>query len=164
MEFKVREANIKDISCITNIYNQGIEDRVATLETTLRTNEDMNQWLTSRSDRYKVIVIEDSYGIVRGWASINVFNSRCCYSGVGDLSIYIQRDMRGKGLGKLLLGYLMETAKKNEFHKLILSTFDFNKAGKRLYKSLDFREVGTYYEQGILDGKFINVTIMEKIL
>ena len=164
MEFKIREANVKDISCITNIYNQGIEDRVATLETTLRTNEDMSQWLTSRSDRYKVIVIEDNHGIVRGWSSINVFNSRCCYSGVGDLSIYIQRDMRGKGLGKLLLGYLMETAKKNEFHKLILSTFDFNKAGKRLYKSLDFREVGTYYEQGILDDKFVNVTIMEKIL
>ncbi len=164
MEFKIREANIKDIPCITNIYNEGIEDRIATLETTLRTNDDMNQWLTSRSDRFKVIVIEDNYGIVQGWASINVFNSRCCYSGVGDLSIYIQRDMRGKGLGKLLLGYLVETAKKNEFHKLILSTFDFNKAGKRLYESLDFREVGTYYEQGILDGKFVNVTIMEKIL
>ena len=45
---------------------------------------------------YKVIVIEDYDGIVRGWASINVFNSRCCYSGVGDLSIYVERNLRGK--------------------------------------------------------------------
>jgi L-amino acid N-acyltransferase YncA len=164
MEFKIREANINDISYIANIYNQGIEDRIATLETRLRTNEDINEWLTSRSDRYKVIVIEDNYGVVQGWASINVFNSRCCYSGVGDLSIYIERDMRGQGLGKLLLAYLMEIAKKNEFHKLILSTFDYNERGKRLYNSLGFREVGTYFEQGILDDKFVNVTVMEKIL
>ena len=164
MKFKIREANINDSSCITNIYNQGIEDRIATLETRLRTNEDTNEWLTSRSDRHKVIVIEDNYGAVQGWASINVFNSRCCYSGVGDLSIYIHRDVRGRGLGKLLLDHLMEIAKINEFHKLILSTFDYNEPGKKLYKSLGFREVGTYYEQGILDGKFINVTIMEKIL
>ena len=96
MDYKVRDAKIEDIPFITNIYNQGIEDRSATLETRLRDNTEMNEWLTSRSDRYKVIVIEDYDGIVRGWASINVFNSRCCYSGVGDLSIYVERNLRGK--------------------------------------------------------------------
>jgi L-amino acid N-acyltransferase YncA len=160
----IREANINDIPYITNIYNQGIEDRIATLETRLRNNNDMIEWLNSRDERHKVIVIENDLGEVAGWASINVFNSRCCYSGVADLSIYIRRDMREKGFGKLLLSSLMEIAKKNEFHKLVLSTFEYNEPGKRLYKALGFREIGTYFEQGILDGKFVNVTIMEKIL
>lgn len=164
MDYRVREAKILDIPHITNIYNQGIEDRIATLETRLRDYSEMEVWLTSREARYKVIVIEDNKGVVIGWASINVFNSRCCYNGVGDLSIYIDRNMRGKGLGKILLNSLFDIAKAQDFHKLVLSTFEFNNLGKRLYKNLGFREVGTYENQGILDGKFVNITIMEKLL
>lgn len=164
MEYLIREATLKDVEFIKDIYNQGIEDRIATLETRLRTTGDMEEWMTNRSIRNKVIVIEDSNNIVRGWASINVFNSRCCYSGVGDISIYIKRSLRGKGLGKILLKALLETAKEQDFHKLVLSTFEFNEAGKKLYKSLGFREVGTYENQGILDGKFVNITIMERLL
>jgi L-amino acid N-acyltransferase YncA len=164
MGFQAREATINDIDAITKIYNQGIEDRIATLETRLRDCNEMVQWLNTREPRYKVLVIEDNDKLVCGWASINVFNSRCCYSGVGDISIYIGREHRGKGLGKILLQGLLNIAKEQEFHKLILSTFDFNKVGHKLYKSLGFREVGTYMEQGILDGKFVNITIMEKLL
>jgi L-amino acid N-acyltransferase YncA len=164
MKSRVRPADLRDIPFITEIYNQGIEDRVATLETRLRTVEEMENWLTVREERHKVLVIEDEFGIVFGWASINVFNSRCCYSGVGDLSIYIHRDKRGKGYGKKLLKALKEEAVKQDFMKLVLSTFEFNEAGQRLYSSCGFRKVGTYINQGILDGKFVDVTIMECLL
>lgn len=164
MESRIRYANLEDIPYITEIYNQGIEDRIATLETSLRTIGEMNRWLTERGDRYKVLVIEDETGAVQGWASINLFNSRCCYSGVGDLSIYIHRAMRGKGYGKKLLKALKEEALKQDFRKLVLSTFDYNEVGKGLYRSSGFREVGTYMNQGILDGKFVNITIMECLL
>jgi L-amino acid N-acyltransferase YncA len=164
MGYVVREANINDIPHITRIYNEGIEDRVATLETRLRDKDEMKEWLLSRNERHKVLVIENENKEVHGWASINVFNSRCCYSGVVDLSIYISRSMRGKGHGKMLLGSLVETAKEQGFHKLVLSTFKFNEVGQKLYKSLGFREVGTYEKQGLLDGEWVDVTIMEKLL
>jgi L-amino acid N-acyltransferase YncA len=164
MESNIRLANLNDVPYITEIYNQGIEDRIATLETRPRTVEEMNGWLTDRGDRYKVLVIEDETGTVCGWASINVFSSRCCYSGVGDLSIYIRRDARGKGYGKRLLQALKKEAVKQEFRKVVLGTFDFNEAGQRLYSVSGFRKVGTYMNQGILDGKFVNVTIMECLL
>jgi len=164
MSYITREATINDISQITIIYNEGIEDRIATLETNLRTDEASKDWLISREKRYKVLVIEDTKGIVIGWASINSFNSRCCYSGVGDISLYIKRGLRGRGMGNRLLKALILRAKEVDFHKLVLSTFENNESGKALYKSQGFREVGTYKEQGILDGKFVNVTIMEIIL
>lgn len=163
MDFEIREATIKDIGFITKIYNEGIEDRIATLETRLRNEAEIKQWLKNRDERCKVIVVEKG-NVIYGWASINVFNSRCCYSGVGDISIYVGREHRGKGIGKVLLNGLINVAKEQEFHKLILSTFDFNKVGHKLYKSLGFREVGTYMNQGILDGEFVNITIMEKLL
>lgn len=164
MEYSTRFATIEDIASITNIYNQGIEDRIATLETRFRTTDDMKQWLLDRSEKHRVVVLTDGSNTVLGWASLNVFNSRCCYSGVVDISVYIERDMRGKGLGKILLKSLIETAKNQGFHKLVLSTFDSNKMGQNLYNSLGFRKVGTYIKQGILDSEWIDITIMEKLL
>lgn len=164
MSGNLRLANINDIPQITGIYNEGIEDRIATLETRLRTKEEMVEWFNTRDERHSVLVVEDESGTTNGWASINVFNSRCCYSGVADISIYIQRDMRGKGYGGKLLQYLIQTAKEKGFHKLVLSTFEYNEPGKHLYKSAGFREVGTYINQGMLDSKFVNITIMEKLL
>lgn len=159
-----RTAEPKDLPRITEIYNQGIEDRVATFETRLREIPEMEEWLSKREDRYVVIVMEDENGTVQGWASVNEFHSRCCYAGVGDLSIYVDRNMRGKGLGRLLLGSLMEAARECGFHKLVLSTFDFNEQAKRLYCGMGFRTVGIYEKQGLLDGNFVDVTIMEKLL
>lgn len=164
MPYSVRIAVPKDIQRITIIYNQGIEDRIATLETSPKTESDMADWLVKRSEVHKVLVIEDDKGAVWGWASLNPFNSRCCYSGVADFSIYIERSMRGKGLGKKLLAALIETAGEQGFHKLVLSALSRNEAGRQLYKAAGFREVGTYVNQGILDGKWVDVTIMEKLL
>lgn len=164
INYNVREAVLEDIPSITRIYNEGIEDRLATLETQLRTEDERTKWMQDKSEKHKVLVIEDDKKEVYGWASLNVFNSRCAYSGVVDFSIYIAREMRGKGLGKQLLIQLMKTAKENGFHKMVLSTLSYNEAGKKLYKSVGFREIGTYEEQGILDGKWIDVTVMEKIL
>lgn len=59
---------------------------------------------------------------------------------------------------------LIDLAKIENFNKLVLSTFSFNEVGKKLYRSLGFREVGTYIKQGILDDKFIDITIMEYLL
>lgn len=164
MDYIVREAGIGDIESIANIYNQGIEDRVATLETRLRTNGEMSDWLNNRESRYKVLVVSNKSGQIYGWSSLNVFNSRCCYNGVADISIYISRDHRGNGIGKILLKGLIDLAKTENFNKLVLSTFSFNEVGKKLYRSLGFREVGTYIKQGILDDKFIDITIMEYLL
>ncbi|ABR47874.1 GCN5-related N-acetyltransferase [Alkaliphilus metalliredigens QYMF] len=164
MAYTVRIAELQDLKSITEIYNEGIEDRIATLETKIKSEAEMIPWLQQRSEKHKVITIENERDEVLGWASLNPFNSRCCYDGVADFSIYIKRQMRGMGLGKLLLKALIEVAREQDIHKLVLSTFKSNEAGQRLYESFGFREVGTYKNQGILDGKFVDVTIMEKLL
>lgn len=164
MQYSTRPAEMKDLPAITMIYNQGIEDRTATLETTLKTGEEMKTWFLARDQKHKVLIIEDGKEDVFGWASLNVFNSSCAYNGVSDISIYIRRDMRGKGTGKILLADLINTAKEQGFSKLVLSMSGINLIAKGLYQSLGFREVGVYKNHGILDGKWMDVVIMEKIL
>lgn len=159
----IQEAEEKDIPRIRDLYNQGILDRIATLEEQPKNMEEMHQWFHRRSPRYAVLVAEVN-GEVQGWASLNPYSHRCAYAGVADLSVYIDRSWRGKGVGSRLLRALEEKAKENGFYKMVLFTFPFNHLGQGLYRKMGFREVGVFQHQGKLDGRFVDVMAMEKIL
>jgi L-amino acid N-acyltransferase YncA len=83
---------------------------------------------------------------------------------VADLSVYVERQWRGRGIGRRLLEELVTLALTLGYHKLVLAAFPFNKAGVALYDRLGFTPVGTYREQGQLDGRWVDVLIMEKLL
>lgn len=162
-EIAIRPATASDAEAICLIYNQGIEDRVATLETDLRTPDERRQWLAARGPRHPVIVAEAG-GEVVGWGSLNAFSPRKAYDYVADFSVYIERGWRGKGVGSPLLTRLIELARELGYHKLALSAFPWNAGGMALYQKLGFRTVGIYKEQGRLDGKWVDTIIMEKLL
>lgn len=162
-EIVTRPATQGDAEAIATIYNQGIEDRIATLETELRTRDERRQWLAARGPRHPVIVA-DAEGLVVGWGSLNVFNPRKAYDYVADFSVYVERGWRGKGVGGRLLTRLIELGRELGYHKLVLSAFPSNTGGMALYQKLGFRTVGIYQEQGKLDGKWVDTIIMEKLL
>jgi phosphinothricin acetyltransferase len=159
----IRDANRDDASAIAVIYNQGIVDRLATLETEERTVEERRAWLEARGPRHPVIVAE-AQGQVVGFGSLNVFNPRRAYDHVADFSLYVERSWRGKGVGRILLQALVDRASRIGYHKMVLSAFPFNPAGMALYRKLGFRVVGVYKEQGFLDGQWVDTIIMEKLL
>jgi L-amino acid N-acyltransferase YncA/DNA-binding transcriptional ArsR family regulator len=161
---EVRDATAAHAAAIAQIYNQGIEDRVATLETQLRTPEERTEWLATHDARHPVLVAVDGAGAVVGWGSLNVFNPRPAYGHVVDFSVYVAREKRGQGVGDALLGALEARARALGYHKLVLAAFPTNAPGMRLYERHDFITVGIYHEQGMLDGRWIDVIVMEKIL
>jgi len=159
----VRKATPDDAASIAAIYNEGIEDRVATLETELRSPDERRTWLVARDEKTPVYVVELD-GEVAGWASLNRFNPRPAYRFVADFSVYVARRCRGAGLGAVLLDRLIEDAASIGYHKLVLAAFPFNSAGMRLYESRGFRQVGIYREQGVLDGTWVDTIVMELLL
>jgi L-amino acid N-acyltransferase YncA len=160
----IRDATHKDAAAIASIYNQGIEDRSATLETQLRTAEERTEWLSARGHRHPVLVAIDSADKVTGWGSLNAFNPRPAYNHVVDLSVYVAREQRGKGIGDALLSMLETRARTLGYHKMVLAAFPTNAPGMRLYERHDFRTVGIYHEQGWLDDRWVDVIVMEKLL
>lgn len=159
----VRQAALQDMGSILRIYNQGIEDRIATLETETKDSSYMKAWFNDHQGRFSVLVAERESEII-GWASLNPYSHRCAYSGVADLSVYIDRSYRGQGVGSFLLESLHRIAKENSFHKIVLFTFPFNQGGQSLYFKMGYRQVGVFEKQGIMNGEFIDVMIMEKLL
>ncbi len=161
---EIREATREDAAAIAHIYNQGIEDRSATLETHLRTPEERAEWLAARSPRHPVLVAVDGSGTIVGWGSLNSFNPRPAYDHVVDFSVYVAREQRGRGIGDALLGMLEVRARALGYHKMVLAAFPTNAPGMRLYERHGFQTVGIYHEQGMLDEQWVDVIIMEKIL
>ncbi len=184
---EIREATREDAAAIAHIYNQGIEDRAATLETLLRTPEERAEWLSARGPRHPVLVAVDGAGAratrgsesadaqrpqapaagegaVIGWGSLNQFNPRPVYDHVADFSVYVAREHRGRGIGDALLGALEKRARLLGYHKMVLAAFPTNAPGMRLYERHEFKTVGVYHEQGLLDGRWVDVILMEKLL
>jgi L-amino acid N-acyltransferase YncA len=163
----IRDATAADAAAICRIYNQGIQDRVATLETEERTPEERVAWLAARGPRHPVVVAaapaSDGSEVV-GWGSLNAFNPRRAYDHVADFSLYVERAWRGRGVGRRLLDSLIARARALGYHKLVLSAFPFNEAGMAAYRRAGFRQVGIYREQGLLDGKWVDTIVMEKLL
>lgn len=159
----VRRASADDLDAVCRIYNEGIEDRVATLDTEPKSAADIQAWWRDHDGPYAVLVASES-GAVVGWASLNRFSHRCARSRIADLSVYVARTHRGRGIGSELLRRLEERARAEGFRKIVLHALDSNEHGKRLYRKCGFREVGVFEKHGVIDGGFADVVAMEKVL
>ena len=159
----IRSARIDDAAAIAEIYNQGIRERVATYETTLRSAGDQRAWLQSINGRYPAVVaqIEDE---VIGWAGAGPYRDRECYRGIGEFSMYVHRDWRRRGVGDLLLAGLIDEAERLGLWKLLSRIFLFNEPSRTLCRKHGFREVGMYEKHARLDGRWLDVVIVERLI
>jgi L-amino acid N-acyltransferase YncA len=98
---------------------------------------------------------------VIAWCSLNAFNYRTCYDGVADLSIYVARRYRGRGVGRVMLQHLLDTARELNYYKLVLATLAHNEVGVRLYQHFGFKEVGIYRRHGRIHDCWVDMRIME---
>lgn len=145
---------------IARIYNEGIEDRVATFETDLRGEKDMLRWF----DEERTIVVVEDEGRVAAFASAFSYRPRKCYDGVREFSVYVARNARGRGFGRLALDELIAACHSRGDWKLLSRVFPENTASLKLLKSMGFREVGTYVRHAKLDGQWRDVVIVEKLI
>ena len=162
MEILIREAQPSDADAIAGIYNQGIEERAATFETQPRTAQDIAVTLAER-DRYPFLVAVDGDRVI-GWASLSAYRPRACYSGIGEFSIYLDRAARDCGIGRRLLAALIGAARDRGYWKLVSRIFPFNTASRALCRACGFREVGVYEKHGQLDGRWLDVVIVERLI
>ena len=158
----IRPASPGDSAIIADIYNQGIADRGATFETEPRSAEDIRARLDD-AGRFPVLVAEHA-ATVLGWAGLSSYRPRACYAGIAEFSIYLDRTARGRGVGRQLLEALVETARQRGYWKLVSRIFPFNTASRSLCRSCGFREVGLYEKHARLDGQWLDVVIVERLI
>jgi L-amino acid N-acyltransferase YncA len=155
-----RAATPADAGAITAIYNQGIEERIATFETRLRTRDEIDTWF----DGHHPIAVVEYDARVIAFAATAMYRPRRCYQGIAEVSVYVDRQFRGQGAGRLALAELIKLAEAEGFWKLVSRIFPENHASRALIASLEFREVGLYEKHGCLDGVWRDVIIVEHLI
>ncbi len=159
----LRLAHVGDAAAIARIYNEGIEDRVATFETEPRTVEQLAATLRERGDAYPTVVAERD-GALIAWAGAAAYSDRPCYAGIGSCSVYVERGARGRGAGRAVLAELIRVYEALGFWKLVSRVFPENAASRAMCKAAGFREVGVYHKHGRLDGQWRDCVIVERLL
>ena len=162
MSLRSRPPRPEDAEAVARIYNDGIADRLATFETRERTAADIVAWL---DDGFPLVIVEGEDGDVLAWASAPPYRPhREAYRGVGDFSVYVAREARGRGAGRLAMEALAAEARSRGFWKLVGRIFPENGASLALCRKLGFREVGVYERHAQLDGVWRDVVVVELLL
>ena len=144
---------------IAAIFNQGIEDRVATFETHEATTADAARWIEED------LLIVAERGEVLGWAKAAPYTDRHhYYDGVREATLYVERAARRSGVGRELLGALADAAAAIGAHKLVGKIFTSNEPSIALVEGLGWRQVGVHERHGALDGEWKDVLVVEKLL
>ena len=161
----IRPATRADCPGVLAIYNDAVLTTTATYDYEPRTLEQREGWFDDHArDGYAVFVAEGEGGRIVGWSALNPYHARPGYRFTSENSIYIAADMRGQGLGKLLLAPLIEAARRKGLHAIIAAIDATNEASLRLHARFGFVHVGHFKQVGYKFDRWLDVIYMERLL
>ncbi len=142
---QIRIARQTDLQQIVTIYNQAVAEGNCTADTEALTVESRQEWFSSHgSEKYPILVIEDNTGsTIIGWCSLSAHRKgRMALQNVAEISYYVEKDHRGKGVGKHLMQTALEMAPTLGLHNLFAILLDTNRTSIALLKKYGFSEWG----------------------
>lgn len=152
MSYSHRLARFDDLPAIVDIYNSTIASRKVTADTEPITVESRRTWFAEHSpERRPLWVVEDD-GKLLGWLSYSNFYGRPAYSGTAELSIYLHKDARGKGLGRYFLTQAIDFAPTIAVHTLLGFIFGHNEPSLKLFEAFAFERWAIMPRVATLDG------------
>jgi L-amino acid N-acyltransferase len=160
----IRPAVVADSTPILEIYNLEVRTSLVTFDLVPRTEAEQRTWITDRSGAHAVLVAVDDDGTVAGFGALSPYRERPGYSTTVEDSIYVHRDHRGRGMGRLLLAELVDTATAHGFHALMAKIVAGHEASITLHAAAGFEVVGHEREVGRKFGKWLDVVLMERLL
>ena len=159
----LRLARLDDAEPIRQIYNDEVTTSTVTFDITPRSLDDQRRYLSDRSGAHAVVVAEQE-GAVVGYGALSPWRSKAAYSTSVEDSVYVHRDHQGRGVGRLVLGELVQVATSHGFHAVFARIVGGHEASIRLHEAQGFVIVGTEREVGRKFGRWLDVVVMELLI
>ena len=157
MTASIRTFKKQDWVSVSKIYSEGIATGMATFEIEAPS---FNVWKEKFIKKCRLVAEVNSK--VVGFAVLSQASNRKVYKGVGEVTIYVAGQERGKGIGKLLLDSLVNESEKEGFWTLQAGIFSSNKPSIELHKKCGFRVVGIREKIGKRDEKWFDNHFLER--
>ncbi len=156
-EIKIETLTEKSWPDVARIYESGIATKNATFQTEA---PDWDSWDKAHRQDCRLVAIID--GKIVGWTALSNVSSRCVYAGVAEVSVYVDSDFRGKGIGNKLMEVLIQESEANGIWTLQAGIFPENTGSLKLHHNNGFRTIGIKERLGKMDNKWRDVAQLER--
>ncbi|MGL4584017.1 MAG: GNAT family N-acetyltransferase [Flavobacterium sp.] len=165
IKLNYRDAEIIDLERIVEVYNSTIPSRMVTADTEPVTVQSRMKWFEDHTpSRRPLWVIEEEGGEMVGWVSFQSFYGRPAYDGTVEISIYLDANQRGRGLGKQVIAHCIEQIPKYGITTLLGFIFAHNIPSIKLFEYFGFEQWGMLPNIAVLDGEEKSLMILGKRL
>lgn len=160
----IRPAVVADAEEIRSIYNHEVLNTTATFDLVARSLAEQQEWLSERSGAFAALVAIDADNGVMGFGSLSPYKERAAYRTSVEDSVYVRRDMTGRGIGRLLLERLLDVAEHSGFHAVFARIETSGEASRALHARCGFTLIGVERETGRKFSKWLDVALMQCLL
>jgi phosphinothricin acetyltransferase len=161
---RTRLVEPRDAEAIREIYNVEVLESTVTFDLVPRSLAEQLAWIEEHSGGHPAIVAVDGADRVLGFASLSPYRPRPAYVTTVEDSVYVAREHRGRGVGRLLLGDLVELARDHGFHAVIARIVGGHEASISLHRACGFEQIGCEREVGRKFGRWLDVVLMQRML
>jgi len=162
-EVKLRSTEEDDLPAILEIYNDAILNLTATFDIEPKSLEERREWFHNHGNKFPLISAEVG-GKVVGFCSISPFSQKRGYSPTVELSVYVHKDFRQRGIGKMLMNEIIAKARELGYHAIISIIAGNNAPSVELHRKLGFEPVGHLKQVGYKFSKWHDVDYYELLL
>jgi L-amino acid N-acyltransferase len=156
----IREAEIRDLPAMLDIYNDAIRNLAATFDLTEQSLEEREVWFRKFGDQYPLIVAEID-GEIAGYCGLSPYNPKAAFAKTVELSIYLSDRHRGKGAGGALMKEILTRGKQAGFHTVIAGITAGNDVSVKLHEKFGFEFAGRLKQVGYKFGQWHDVIYMQ---
>lgn len=154
---EIRKLLPSDWDSAKSIYEKGIATDNATFQTSAPSWE---EWDSSHLGTCRIVAQES--GKVVGWAALTPVSSRCVYAGVAEVSVYVDPEQSGKGIGLALLKELVALSEIEGIWTLQAGIFPENIGSLRIHEKAGFRTLGIREKIGKQNGVWRDTVLLER--
>jgi phosphinothricin acetyltransferase len=148
---------------MTDIYNEALLTTNAHYYSEPVSLIERKKWFHAHGDKHPVYVAEIETQII-GWASLTRWSAHPAFEDSVESSVYIHKNYRGKGLGKVLLKKIIEVGSKTGIHTIIARILEGNPGSIKIHGELGFEHIGVMKDIGKKNGKYLDLFMMQRMI
>ena len=165
MSLTIRYTVPSDLPALLDIYNYEVVNGTATFDLNPKTLEDWENWYAAHTvgNHFALTALWDDIPV--GYATLSGYREKEAYIQTTELSVYVHRDYRGRGIATQLIDRTVSIAReRGDVHTVVSVITGSNEASLKMHEKLGFTYGGTLYQVGEKFGKLMDIVNYQLIL